>query len=68
MNHVTQKKEDAVIEIEGEEESSSTIVRKLISLYFLGYKTINVKPKNGQIKCSSKKHSKRSCKANVDGF
>ncbi|MEX0862930.1 PhoU domain-containing protein [Nitrosopumilus sp.] len=43
-----QKKENAVIEIDGEEESSS-IVRKLISLYFLGYKTINVKPKNGRL-------------------
>jgi len=44
----TQKKENAVIEIDGEEEASS-IVRKLISLYFLGYKTINVKPKNGRL-------------------
>ena len=38
------KKEDATIEIDIEEEASS-IVRKLISLYFLGFKTINVKPK-----------------------
>jgi len=44
----TQKIEDAVIEINEEEEASS-IVRKLISLYFLGYKTINVKPKNGRL-------------------
>jgi len=44
----TQKKENAVIEIDGEEEASS-IVRKLISLYFLGYKTINVKPKDGRL-------------------
>jgi len=43
-----QKKEDAVIEISIEEEASS-IVRKLISLYFLGFKTINVKPKNGRL-------------------
>lgn len=43
-----QKKEDAVIEIDIEEEASS-IVRKLISLYFLGFKTINVKPKNGRL-------------------
>ena len=42
-----QKKEDATIEI-GIEEKASTIVRKLISLYFLGYKTINVKPKSGR--------------------
>ena len=44
----TQKKEDAIIEIDIEEEASS-IVRKLISLYFLGFKTINVKPKNGRL-------------------
>lgn len=43
-----QKKEDAVVEIDVEEEASS-IVRKLISLYFLGFKTINVKPKNGRL-------------------
>jgi len=43
-----QKKEDAVIEISIEEEASS-IVRKLISLYFLGFKTINIKPKNGRL-------------------
>ncbi|MCI4432523.1 MAG: phosphate uptake regulator PhoU [Nitrosopumilus sp.] len=42
-----QKKEDATIEIDGDETSS--IVRKLISLYFLGYKTINVKPKMGRL-------------------
>ena len=41
--------EDATIEINVEEESSS-IVRKLISLYFLGFKTINVKPKEGRLK------------------
>ena len=44
----TQKKEDAVIEI-GEEAEAASIVRKLISLYFLGYKTINVKPKNSRL-------------------
>ena len=44
----TQKKEDAVIEI-GEEAEAASIVRKLISLYFLGYKTINVKPKNDRL-------------------
>jgi len=44
----TQKKEDAVIEIDEGVEAAS-IVRKLISLYFLGYKTINVKPKNGRL-------------------
>lgn len=44
----SQKKEEAIIEINSEEKASS-IVRKLISLYFLGYKTINVKPKDGRL-------------------
>ncbi len=43
------QKEDATIEIDVEEEPKS-IIRKLISLYFLGYKTINVKPKTGRLK------------------
>ena len=43
------QKEDATIEINIEEETSS-IVRKLISLYFLGFKTIHVKPKEGRLK------------------
>ena len=44
----SQKKEEAIIEINSEEKASS-IVRKLISLYFLGFKTINVKPKDGRL-------------------
>ena len=44
----SQKKEEAIIEINSEEKASS-IVRKLISLYFLGYKTIYVKPKDGRL-------------------
>lgn len=44
----SQKKEEAVIEINSEEKASS-IVRKLISLYFLGFKTINVKSKDGRL-------------------
>ena len=41
--------EEATIEIDIEEETSS-ITRKLISLYFLGFKTVNVKPKEGRLK------------------
>ena len=41
--------EDATFEVELEDDNSS-IVRKLISLYFLGFKTINVKPKTGRFK------------------
>ena len=55
-----QKKEDAVIEINDEEESSS-IVRKLISLYILGFKTIIVKPKNGRLSA----HQRNSVKGAV---
>ncbi len=43
-----QKKEEAIIEIDIDEESSS-IVRKLISLYFLGFKTIKIKSKNNRL-------------------
>jgi len=55
-----QKKEDAVIEISDDEESSS-IIRKLISLYFLGFKTIIVKPKNGRLSA----HQRNSVKGAV---
>jgi phosphate uptake regulator len=41
--------EDATFEVELDDDNSS-IVRKLISLYFLGFKTINVKPKTGRFK------------------
>ena len=37
-----QKKEDATIEI-AEDEKADSLVRKLVSLYFLGFKTINLK-------------------------
>lgn len=61
-----QKKDDATIEIEGEEEASS-IVRKLISLYFLGYKTINVKPKNGRLSAHQRNTVKEAVKRMLMG-
>jgi len=61
-----QKKDDALIEIEGEEETSS-IVRKLISLYFLGYKTINVKPKNGRLSAHQRNTVKEAVKRMLMG-
>jgi phosphate uptake regulator len=61
-----QKKEDAVIEIEGEEEASA-IVRKLISLYFLGYRTINVKPKNGRLSAHQRNTVKEAVKRMLMG-
>ena len=43
------RSEDAKIEIDTEEEPA-TIIRKLISLYFLGFKTLNIKSKTGMLK------------------
>ncbi len=60
------KKEDATIEIDIEEEASS-IVRKLISLYFLGFKTINVKPKNGRLSPNQRKAVKEAVKRMLMG-
>lgn len=62
----TQKKEEAVIEIDIEEEASS-IVRKLISLYFLGFKTINVKPKNGRLNPNQRNTVKEAVKRMLMG-
>ena len=62
----TQKKEDAVIEIDGEEAAAS-IVRKLISLYFLGFKTINVKPKNGRLSAHQRNTVKEAVKRMLMG-
>jgi phosphate uptake regulator len=62
----TQKKEDAVIEIEEGEEASS-IVRKLISLYFLGFKTIKVKPKNGRLSAHQRNTVKEAVKRMLMG-
>jgi len=61
-----QKKEEAVIEINIEEEGPS-IVRKLISLYFLGFKTINVKPKNGRLSPNQRKTVKEAVKRMLMG-
>jgi len=61
-----QKKEDAIIEINDDEESSS-IVRKLISLYFLGFKTIIVKPKNGRLNARQRNSVKGAVKRMLMG-
>ncbi|MDH3191902.1 MAG: phosphate uptake regulator PhoU, partial [Nitrosopumilus sp.] len=60
-----QKKEEATIEIDTEEVSS--IVRKLISLYFLGFKTINVKPKTGRLSPSQRNTVKEAVKRMLMG-
>jgi len=60
------KKEDATIEINSEEKASS-IVRKLISLYFLGYKTINVKPKDSRLNPTQRNTVKEAVKRMLMG-
>ncbi len=62
----SQKKEDATIEINAEEEPSS-IIRKLISLYFLGFKTINVKPKKGRLSPNQRNTVKEAVKRMLMG-
>jgi len=62
-----QKKEDATIEIDTEEEEASSIVRKLISLYFLGFKIINVKPKNGRLSPNQRKIVKEAVRRMLMG-
>ena len=61
-----QKKEEAEIEIDNDEKSSS-IVRKLISLYFLGFKTINVKPRNGRLSPNQRNTVKEAVKRMLMG-
>lgn len=58
--------EDATMEIDSEEEPSS-IVRKIISLYFLGFKTINIKPKSGRIKPAQRTAVKEAVKRMLMG-
>ncbi len=57
--------EDATIEIKPEEEDS--IVRKLISLYLLGFTIINVKPKEGRLNPSQRNIIKDTVKGILMG-
>ncbi|MFB5598173.1 MAG: PhoU domain-containing protein [Nitrosopumilaceae archaeon] len=66
-DHVrSQHAEEATFEI-GMDDNEESIVRKLISLYFLGFKTINVVPKNGRIKPSQRTIIKDSVKRMLMG-
>ena len=58
--------EDATFEI-GPEDDTASIVRKLISLYFLGFKTINVKPRAGRLKPAQKTAVKEAVKRMLMG-
>lgn len=66
-DHVKSKHvEEATFEIDLDDDEES-IVRKLISLYFLGFKTINVVPKEGRIKPSQRTIIKDSVKRMLMG-
>ena len=60
------KKENALIEIETDDESSS-VVRKMISLYFLGFKTIHIRPKGGRLSPGQKNAVKDAVKQMLMG-
>ncbi len=60
------KTEDAVFEVDIEDEDSK-IVRRLISLYFLGFKTIHVKPKAGRFKPAQRSAIKDAVKKMLMG-
>jgi len=58
--------EDATIEIKPEDESAA-IVRKLISLYLLGFSTINIKSKSGRLKPAQRNAVKEAVKGILMG-
>ena len=58
--------EDATFEITTDDENA-LIVRRLISLYFLGFKTINVKPKTGRFKPAQRTAIKNAVKKMLMG-
>lgn len=53
--------EEAVLEI-AREDDNAAIVRKLISLYFLGYKTIQIKPKTDRLQPGQRNSIKSAVK------
>ncbi len=57
----TRKKDDATVEITADADPSSTI-RRLVSLYFLGFSTLHIKPKNGRFGPNQRKTIKEAVK------
>ena len=60
------RKDDAVLEIDGGEEPPS-IVRKLISLYFLGFRSITIKPRGDRLSPGQRSVVKESVKRMLMG-
>ena len=62
----TIQSEEAVLEISRDDENS-TIIRKLVSLYFLGYKTIQIKPKSDRLQPGQRNAIKSAVKGMLMG-
>ena len=62
----TIQSEEAVLEIARDDENS-TIIRKLVSLYFLGYKTIQIKPKADRLQPGQRNAIKSAVKGMLMG-
>lgn len=62
----TIQSEEAVLEISRDDENS-TIIRKLVSLYFLGYKTIQIKPKADRLQPGQRNAIKSAVKGMLMG-
>jgi phosphate uptake regulator len=58
--------EEAVLEITRDEDNAA-IIRKLVSLYFLGYKTIQVKPKSDRLQPGQRNAIKSAVKGMLMG-
>lgn len=62
----TIQSEEAVLEIARDDENSA-IIRKLVSLYFLGYKTIQIKPKTDRLQPGQRNAIKSAVKGMLMG-
>ena len=62
----TTQSEEAVLEISRDDENAG-IVRKLVSLYFLGYKTIHIKPKTDRLQPGQRNAIKSAVKGMLMG-
>jgi phosphate uptake regulator len=58
--------EEAILEISRDDDNAG-IIRKLVSLYFLGYKTIQVKPKNDRLQPGQRNAIKSAVKGMLMG-
>lgn len=62
----TTQSEEAVLEIARDDENSA-IIRKLVSVYFLGYKTIQIKPKADRLQPGQRNAIKSAVKGMLMG-